>query len=132
MIYAHDRRDPAKHSLALQLLDELHDSRRGLFSVQVLNEFYAQITRATRHAPLSHDEALIIVRDLAAAWVVAPITAAPTLRALTAMSQHGLSFWDALIWAAAREAGADVVFTEDFQNGRIIEGITFVNPFLTA
>jgi predicted nucleic acid-binding protein len=41
-----------------------------------------------------------------------------------------LSFWDALIWAAAKENGIPVVYTEDFQHGRDIEGVRIINPFL--
>ena len=43
-----------------------------------------------------------------------------------------VSFWDALIWAAAREAKVGVVLSEDFQHGREIEGVVFVNPFREA
>ena len=53
-----------------------------------------------------------------------------TLRALEAVSPHGFSFWDALIWAAAKENGISVVYTEDFQHGREIEGVRIINPFL--
>ena len=48
------------------------------------------------------------------------------------MPRHGLSFWDALIWAAAAENGIKTVYTEDYQDGREIEGVRFVNPFRTA
>jgi predicted nucleic acid-binding protein len=34
-----------------------------------------------------------------------------------------------MIFVAAKEAKANVVYTEDFQHGREIEGIRFVNPF---
>jgi predicted nucleic acid-binding protein len=42
---------------------------------------------------------------------------------------YRLSFWDALIWATARNAGVPVVLSEDYQDGREIEGVRFVNPF---
>ena len=58
-----------------------------------------------------------------------PVTAALTFRALDAIPKHGLSFWDALIWAAAAENSSGVIYTEDFQDGREIEGVRFVNPF---
>ena len=60
------------------------------------------------------------------------MTPAITFRALAAMKPHGLSSWDALIWAAAEENGVPVVFTEDFQAGREVEGVRFLNPFLAA
>ncbi len=58
-----------------------------------------------------------------------PLTASLTLRAIDAGPRHGLSFWDALVWAAARENGVPVLNTEDCQAGRDLEGVRFVNPF---
>jgi len=54
------------------------------------------------------------------------LTSAITLRALDAIPTHGFSFWDALIWAAAKENGIPVVYTEDFQHGRDIEGVRII------
>ena len=53
-----------------------------------------------------------------------------SIRALGAIQRNGLSFWDALIWAAAVENGIPVIYTEDYQDGREVEGARFVNPFL--
>ena len=53
-----------------------------------------------------------------------------TLRALDAIPRHCLSLWDALIWAAARENGVRLIYSEDFQHGREIEGVRIVNPFI--
>jgi predicted nucleic acid-binding protein len=49
---------------------------------------------------------------------------------LDAILQHGFSFWDGLIWAAAKENGIPVIYTEDFQHGRDIEGVRIINPFV--
>lgn len=49
-----------------------------------------------------------------------------------AVARHGFSFWDALIWAAAREGGISTLDTEDFQHGRAIEGVRIVDPFAGA
>jgi len=40
-----------------------------------------------------------------------------------------LPFWDALLWATAKAAGVSVVLSEDFQDGRELEGVQFRNPF---
>ena len=56
---------------------------------------------------------------------------AVTLRALDGIPRYGLSFWDSLIWATARENQVFTIFSEDFQDGREIEGVRFVNPFRT-
>jgi predicted nucleic acid-binding protein len=71
----------------------------------------------------------LLIRRLAATGEVVPSSAATTFRALDAKPRHGLSFWDALVWAAAAENGAEILYTEDFQNGREIEGVRFIDPF---
>ncbi|MGH6885722.1 MAG: PIN domain-containing protein, partial [Geminicoccales bacterium] len=50
-------------------------------------------------------------------------------RAMRAVEDHRLSFWDAMLWATAKRAGCSVLFSEDVQNGRRLEGILFVDPF---
>jgi len=60
---------------------------------------------------------------------VVPLTQVLTFRALEATPRFALSFWDALIWAAAAEAGVPVLYTEDLQHGQEIDGVRIVNPF---
>ncbi|MCH7937942.1 MAG: PIN domain-containing protein [Proteobacteria bacterium] len=52
--------------------------------------------------------------------------------AMEAARHHRLSFWDAMMWAAARDAGCRILLTEDFQDGQNLEGLRFVNPFVAA
>jgi predicted nucleic acid-binding protein len=42
---------------------------------------------------------------------------------------HQISIWDALILQAARRANCQVVYTEDLQTGRKLDGVEIVNPF---
>ncbi|MCC6443265.1 MAG: hypothetical protein IT210_07390 [Armatimonadetes bacterium] len=48
------------------------------------------------------------------------------------MPRYSLSFWDALIWASARASGIQTIYIEDFQDGRLVEGVLFRNPFETG
>jgi len=50
----------------------------------------------------------------------------------TFVDTNVLSFWDALIVAAALKANAERLVTEDLQHGRRIRGLEFVNPFTAA
>jgi predicted nucleic acid-binding protein len=45
------------------------------------------------------------------------------------VNRHGLAFWDAMLWATARDAGCQLILSEDFQDRRTLEGVTFLNPF---
>lgn len=48
------------------------------------------------------------------------------------MAQHNLPYWDALLWATVRRAGCRYLLSEDFQDGRTLDGVTFVDPFKRA
>jgi predicted nucleic acid-binding protein len=104
--------------------------RRGLASVQVLNEFVHVTRRKFRHDWPQVDLALGLFR--AALDDVVPVTLNTHAGAMTLAREHGLSFFDALIVAAAQEAGCDTLYTEDMQHGRRFGGLTVVNPFLEA
>jgi len=69
------------------------------------------------------------VLEYSAGWPVVSLTVAEVHEAVTSAARHQFHFWDALIWAAAKAARAGTVLTEDFQDGRIIEGVRFVDPF---
>lgn len=129
IIYAYDLDDPAKHAAAVELLERLSEQGRLVFSTQVFNEFCSVMMRPSRSGRLAPDQLALILHELEAIGEVLPITPALTFRALDAMPRHSLSFWDALIWAAAVENGVPMLYTEDFQDGRDIGGVHFVNPF---
>jgi len=129
VVYAYDLDEPVKHDQARLLLEPLSNEGRLVFSAQVFNEFVAAMIGPKRKRRLFPAEVETILLELQATGRVLPITASLTFRALRAMPRHGLSFWDALIWAAAAENQIGTIYTEDFQHGRDIEGVLFVNPF---
>lgn len=48
---------------------------------------------------------------------------------MQAARDNRLSFWDAMLWATARRIGVRVLISEDFQDGEILNGVRFVDPF---
>ena len=97
-------------------------------SVQVLQEFYVQATRASRGDRLSHEQAALLVES----WLRFPVqeTTVPLLRgALEIRRRHRLSYWDAAIVEAARLLECDTLLSEDLAHGRAYEGVEVVNPF---
>ncbi len=129
LIYAADPAAGDQRDVAFGLIEQLTRHGELVVSVQVLNEFYHASTRTNKPPALTHEEASQTIQDLANAALVLPLTASVTPRALDAITRSSLSFWDALIWAAARENSVPLVYTEDFQHGQEIEGVRFVNPF---
>jgi len=120
-------RDPAearKRDIAVAIVD----ADNLALSVQVLQEFYVQTTRATRPDAVSHDIAVGLIRT----WLrfkVQDVTLAVMLGALELKAIHGLSYWDAAIVAAARALGCRELLSEDMGHGREIEGLIITNPF---
>ena len=127
LIYAHDADCGPKQQLAADQLTELWQSGTGLLSTQVLQEFYVNVTRKIG-LPLLAATAREVVRDYAS-WVESPITAATVARASEIAEIWQISFWDAMILAAAEQSGANRVLTEDLNAGQKIAGIEIVNPF---
>jgi len=42
-----------------------------------------------------------------------------------------MSFWDAMIVAAARQGGAAILLNEDLNHDQVIAGVRVQNPFLS-
>jgi len=78
---------------------------------------------------MSAEQARAALTDIGAAAHILDLLSSTTFRAVDGVVRHGLSFWDALIWAAALEHGIPIVYTEDCPGAREIEGIRYVNPF---
>ncbi|MCI0598471.1 MAG: PIN domain-containing protein [Beijerinckiaceae bacterium] len=99
----------------------------GTISVQVLNEFANVLRKKLGRGWMEIAEALDDVRAaLDPAW---PLTIENHSAAVALAGEHGFSFFDALIVAAAVEAGCDTLLTEDLQADRKIGGLRLVNPF---
>lgn len=127
LVYAHDHSAGLKSEIAEKLLRQLWGSERGVVSLQVLNEYFVNVTRKIPK-PLSVIEAQKHVRRYAA-WVRNDSSVRTSLRAIDLMQAHKLSYWDGLVIAAAEEAGAAEIVTEDLNHGQIIAGVRVVNPF---
>jgi predicted nucleic acid-binding protein len=68
LIYSHDVDAKAKHEAAKMVLHELWSERTGVLSMQVLQEFYVNVTRKIPH-PISKESARLVVSSYAI-WCV--------------------------------------------------------------
>lgn len=127
LVYAHDSREATKQPIAQALLEDLWQTRGGVLSTQVLQEFYVVATRKFT-PPMGRGKARDIV-DAYGTWPVVQIDLPLIVSASVLEERHTLSFWDALIVEAARRAGATRVVSEDLQAGRRLAGLTIENPF---
>jgi predicted nucleic acid-binding protein len=125
LIYALDRADPKKQEAARVWRAALWKNRRGRISYQVLQEFYVKVSQKW---PSARQEARAEVRDLLA-WRPLPVDTELLERGWSIQDCYQLSFWDALIVAAARLATCRYLLTEDLQAEQELDGIIVVNPF---
>lgn len=126
LVYADDKAAPAKQRRAIDLVATHRRAGTGVVSLQVLQEYFVTVTRKL------HVDAKIARRKvelLAEFDVVAP-DLDDVLAAIDLHRLHGFSFWDALVLRAAKQAGCKILFSEDFQPGRAIDGVQIVNPFV--
>ena len=100
----------------------------GTISVQVLNEFVNVARGKLSWSWPDIEMMLALVRSQSRR--VLDISVATHEAAIALARDHRLSFYDALIVAAAQEAGCDTLFTEDMQHGRKFGGLVVVNPFI--
>lgn len=127
LIYAHDVKAGRKHDRAATLVRSLWDSRDGVLSTQVLQEFYVNVTRKIP-APLARKTARELIGNYAV-WRVEIIDVTHVQRASEIEERHRLAFWDALIIAAAQRAGAAKILSEDLNAGQRVGGVLIENPF---
>ncbi|HEY9303633.1 MAG TPA: PIN domain-containing protein [Mycobacterium sp.] len=108
--------------------NEILTGRDLALSVQVLQEFYVQATRASRPDPLTHGQAVELVESFMR-FPVAPTTSELMLAAFATHRRFAISYWDAAILEASRSIGCHVVLSEDLSDGEDYAGIRVENPF---
>lgn len=126
LLYAISR-DPTEQSKARRANELLSGRDIGL-SVQVLQEFYVQATRASRADRLEHAQAAALVTSFSR-FAVADLTVGVVRAALATRERFTISYWDAAILEAARALGCDVVLSEDLGDGLHYGGVRVQNPF---
>src|SRR3982751_6309969 len=125
LLYMYDQRNAVKHVRAVEVFRYCLQAGTLIISTQVVQEFYAA---ATRKLHLNLSEAHDLVADLCGLRVI-HLQCSHILRATEVQRRFGISFWDALILAAAQAAGAHVLYTEDLQDGQDYDGVKVQNPF---
>ena len=127
IIYAYDVSAGDKHRAAARILSGLWESGNGMVSTQVLQEFFAGVTRNLPKT-IEKDLAKDIVKDLLK-WQVVVNTGEFILDAIDVCLRFGYSFWDAMIIEAAIKGGAALLLSENLHDGQVIGGVEIRNPF---
>lgn len=125
LVYAAHREETRHHSA----IDIVRRAARAdcVQTLQSLGECFNVLRRKTT---LGVANARAAIRDYRTLFdAIVPAAPDDLDDALTANERHGLQFWDAMLWATAKRAGCRLILSEDFQDGRTLEGVRFLDPF---
>lgn len=125
LCYAADFNAGEKQHRAQSIVHEMDIAKCGQISTQVLQETYNVITRKLKY---SIDRARMYIESVRV-FDVHNNTADDIMEAIDISCKNQISIWDALIVTAAKACGCGTLYTEDLNDGQVIEGIKVVNPF---
>ncbi|GAB4504132.1 MAG: PIN domain nuclease [Anaerolineales bacterium] len=128
LVYACDAAEAERQERAIWILQQVSLTRVGRLSAQVLAEF-VNVTVKGKNPLLTHTEALLQATRLAQTYPVYDVTHSIVLEAARACRDFSLAYYDAQLWACAKLNDVPLIFSEDFSDGQILEGVRFVNPF---
>jgi len=124
LIYSIDQFDPDKRQRCRALLKTLKNDLRGVISTQVMQEFYVAATNKLGAEPLVVKDILNSFERFETVIIKSDIIK----EAIDCSIINRLSFWDALIIAAAESANCEKLWTEDLNDGQVIRGVRIENP----
>ena len=127
LIYAELEPESEKGTRCADLI--LRVARDGVIPAQVLGEYLRFVQR---RMPEAFEQAIRQASIYQAAFLTPPTTDVTINKASELARAHGMQLWDCVVCAASIDAGAKFLMTEDMQDGRIIDGLRLINPFVAA
>jgi predicted nucleic acid-binding protein len=127
LVYANDSSDPDRRKVAAQLVGDGIRTGRAVVSSQILSEFWVTVTQKIR-VPLGRDAAEAQIERFAAMTVV-PIEYGGVRAAVHFQRRYDISYWDALVIAAAHMGRCPRLYTQDLNHGQHYGELVAVNPF---
>ena len=126
-LYADDS-DKEKSHIIRSLVDKRFEDI--VISTQVLGEFFHVLTKKGLK---TKEEARQMVMDLIANFTSVEVLQTSAVKAMDISIREGYSYWDSLIISSALESNCSILYSEDMQDGQIIEGkLRLRNPFGAA
>lgn len=125
LLYMHSAADLRKQAIVQRVFEECFNNGRIVVSTQVVQEFHAA---GSRKLALPREALRILTLALLDLPLV-HVESQHIRKALWGEEHYRISFWDALILAAAESAGAELLYTEDLNDGQQYGAIRIENPF---
>jgi predicted nucleic acid-binding protein len=128
-VYALSKSAPSKQVIANRLVEEAIKSGKGCISFQVVQEFFNVAFRRFT-PPMTPAEAEQYLSVTFRPLLAVHSSHALYGEALQFFGKNSISWYDALIVAAAVEGQCGILYSEDFQHGQKFLSMRVVNPFL--
>ena len=126
LIYTYSEDEPAKQSVALQLLDSFED--HAIISKQVVNELSNILLKKFK---LNSDQVESVLLEIDNILPIVDFDLTTQIKALKLKDRYQFQFYDALIVATALENSCTVLYSEDMQHNTLIDGrLKIINPFI--
>ncbi len=123
LIYAYSETEPGKKDITLTVLESHHI----VISIQVINEF---IWTMNRKYGIDFEQLQALSDRFWQKFEVALLRKFSIDKALSIAKQYMFSYWDSLIIASALENECETLYTEDMQDGQMIDDkLRILNPF---
>ncbi|CAK8716365.1 PIN domain nuclease [Candidatus Electronema halotolerans] len=95
-------------------------------STQIINEVCSNLIRKVK---FSEGEARELIQSFYDRYEVVGIDKEILIKSSELRENHNFSFWDSLVVVCAVQSGADILYSEDMQDGFVLERTKIVNPF---
>lgn len=128
LIYSIDSDSKTRRHIAIKLIEEMIYSD-CILTTQALSEFYSAATRKNK---MPKTDAREQINDWMTIFPVVSADANSLKKAMIAVEEHKLSFWDSLLLETSVQAGVTRFYSEDMQHGRFWKGMEIINPFLST
>ena len=128
LVYQVDSRDARKQAIAERIVRQALVTGNACISFQVVQEWLNTVTRKAA-VPLGVPQAQAFLDTVLAPLLAVTASVGLYRRALDLQQRWQFSFYDALIVAAALEAGCKRLISEDLQHGQRVESLVIDNPF---
>jgi len=120
-------KDLPKRAKALELLTKLYNEDEIVVSVQILNELHFNMIRKFKI-----DDDMVFETLQESVFAIASVenlTAQTYTKAFQVRKKYNFSYWDSLVVASALESGCTKLYSEDMQDGLVIDGVlNIINP----
>jgi predicted nucleic acid-binding protein len=126
LVYVVDDNEPKKQKIAVELITHSIENNNGMISTQSLQEFYNVVTKKMM---CTKEKALLYITNFIETFEVKQVDCEIILHGIDLSIKTQFSFWDSLILAAASDSGCLVCYSEDLNNGQVVDGVKILNPF---